>query len=103
MFDWENAIALHAMQGNRASCGGTMRPCAHVLAPLPQGEGWKPSWSLTQAVVPQGLRWLLPHQLLQVTGLIPVEGGPTWFSGPPGTAKGFCHRLQGTTWPVGSL
>ena len=22
MFDWENAIALHAMQGNRASSGG---------------------------------------------------------------------------------
>lgn len=38
---------------------------------------------------------LLPHQLLQVTGLIPA----CW---APGTAQGFCHRLQGATWPLGS-
>lgn len=77
-----------------------MRPCLHSQCPTSQtGSRGR---SLTQAAVGLGRGWLLPRPLLQVAGLVPVEGGPPGDARSPGTAEGLRHSLQGSTCSLGS-
>lgn len=88
----------HQLSTGRARDGGTVRPCPHSHCPTSQTRGQ----SLTQAAVGQARGGLLPHQLLQVGGLIPVEGGPPWDARALGTAEDFRHGLQGPASPLRS-